>query len=279
MIAALPMYDWPELGPATDAYWAAVAALLAGDGIAAPAALTRPAEAAEAAEAWAHPELLLGQACGMPYVAGLCGGARVIGRPDYRLEDAADGLYRSVIVARVGEGGSEGPEALLARRGGRVALNEWGSFSGHIALRAHLAGLTGDATGGAAEPFFGAALVSGGHRESARMVARGEADTAALDAVAWALLRRHEPDTGDRLAVLDRTAPAPALPFITAPRFAALAPRLVRALDGAGQGASEPGLPRGVAPAEDADYDPIRAAARLAAREPFAPGAAPVPRV
>lgn len=272
MIAALPMYDWPELGPATDAYWAAVAGLLAGDGIEAPAALTRPAEAAEV---WAHPDLLLGQACGMPYVAGFCGGAQVIARPDYRLADAADGLYRSVIVARAGEGGAEGPEALLARRGGRVALNEWGSFSGHVALRAHLAGLTG----GEAEPFFGAALVSGGHRESARMVARGEADTAALDTVAWALLRRHEPDTAERLAVIHRTAPAPALPFITAPRFAALAPRLVRALDGAGQGASEPGLPRGVAPAEDADYEPIRAAARLAAREPFAPGAAPVPRV
>ncbi len=86
-----------------------------------------------------------------------------------------------------------------------VAGNEWASFSGHIALRAHLAGLRA----GAPEPFFAAAVISGSHRESARLVARGEADLAALDAVAWALLRAHEPETAARLVVLDRTGPCP----------------------------------------------------------------------
>lgn len=270
MIAVLPMYDWPALRPATDAFWAAVAGRLRAEGIAAPAALSRPREAAAG---WRHPDLLLGQACGMPYVSGLCGAARLIARPDYGLPDASRGLYRSVIVGRAGGAGS-----LLALEGGRVAVNEWGSFSGHVALRAHLTGRRDAAAG----PFFGGFVVSGSHRESARMVARGAADAAAIDAVAWALLRAHEPATADRLAVLERTDPAPALPYITAPRLAALAPRLVAALDAAAAALAPllgplPGLPRRVSAAGDADYAPIRAAARRAAGEPFAPGAPALP--
>ncbi len=110
------------------------------------------------------------------------------------------------------------------------------------------------------------------------MVARGEADIAALDSVAWVLLQAHEPATAGRLAVLDMTAPAPALPFIAAPRFAAIRAGLAEAL--AGAAASLPavaGLPRGVAPADDAEYAPIRAATRRAAGEAFAPGAPDVP--
>ncbi|MDT8287041.1 MAG: hypothetical protein RQ748_08040, partial [Elusimicrobiales bacterium] len=55
----------------------------------------------------------------------------------------------------------------------------------------------------------------------------------------------HEPSTAERLAVLELTDPAPALPYITAPRFAALAPRLVAALD-----AAAPLLPEGDQPLE-----------------------------
>ena len=268
MIAALPMYDWPALAPATDAFWAAMAGRLAQDGIGAPESLTRPGDAAAA---WCDPELLIGQTCGMPFVSGLCGAACVIARPDYGLADAQAGRYCSVIVARAGEP----RRALTGYADGRVAVNEWGSFSGHVALRAHLGRFRSDAAG----PFFGAAILSGSHRESARMVARGEADLAALDSVAWALLQAHEADTVGSLAVLDRTAPASALPFITAPRFAALAPRLVRALEEAAAGNAVTGLPCGVLAADDSDYAPIRTTARAAAREAFAPGAPPLPRI
>lgn len=271
MIAVLPMYDWPVLRAATDALWAGTARRLAADRIAAPGALSRPAEAAAA---WADPDLLLGQACGMPYVAGVCGAAQVVARPDYGLPEARGGRYRSVIVVRAGAAAGRGPEALLAWSGCRVAVNEWGSYSGHVALRAHLARLRP----GAGEPFFAVARLSGSHAESARMVARGEADMAALDGVVWTLLRAHEPATADALAVIDATAEAPALPFIAAPRFAGLAPRLAAALDKAAAALGPvPGLPRRVTLAGDADYAPIRAAAAEAAVEPFAPGAAAVP--
>jgi ABC-type phosphate/phosphonate transport system substrate-binding protein len=272
MIAALPMYDWPALRAATDAFWAATAQALATRGLAAPPVLSRPAEAADA---WADPELLIGQACGMPYVSGACGDARVIAKPDYGLAEAGGGRYRSVIVAPAGAAGG-GPAAVLACRRCRVAVNEWGSYSGHIALRAYLAGLRG----GAREPFFGAVLITGSHVESARAVAEGAAEIAALDSVIWALLGLHEPETAARLCVLDRTPWAPALPFITAPRFGRHAAALARALaEAAAALPAVPGLPRAVAPAGDADYAPIRAAARLAAREAFAPGAPAVPTV
>ena len=276
-IAALPMYDWPAIAPATDAFWAAVRERLGQVGVAAPAALMRPEDPARA---WRDPDLLLAQTCGMPFVSGLCGAARIVARPDYGLPDAAGGLYRSVIVAAAeageGEGEGEGPAALRSRRGGRVAVNEWASFSGHVALRAHLATLRQDEDG----PFFAAAVLSGSHRESARMVARGAADLAALDAVAWALLRAHEPETAAALRVVARTEPAPALPFIAAARFAPLAARLAGALDAAASCLSPvAGLPRRIFAATAEEYAPVRERARQAAREPFAPEAPAVPAV
>jgi len=273
MIADLPMYDWPEQRAETDSFWAAVAAELRAVAIEAPERLARPADPAAG---WCEPDLLLGQTCGMPFVSGHCGEAVVVARPDYGLAEARDGSYRSVIVVRRDEVAAAGPEALPRWRGRRVAVNEWRSYSGHIALRAHLAGLGQ----GAGKPFFGAAVLSGSHRASALMVARGAADIAALDGVVWALLGRHEPATAARLAPVGMTAPAPALPYIAGPRHAARAAALAAALDRAAAATSpHPGLPRRVAPASAADYAPIRASARRAAGVAFAPGAAAVPDV
>ena len=277
MIANLSMYDWPGVRAETDAFWAEVARRLHEAGIDAPAVLTR---SPDDDVFWSDPDLLLGQTCGMPFVSGFCGAARVIARPDYGLPGASGGFYRSVIIVRAedtaGLDDASGPEAVLAQRGRRVAINEWGSFSGHVALRAYLAGLRSEAR----DPFFGEAVVSGRHLSSARMVARGEADLAALDGVGWAMLQTLEPGTAAGLAVLDMTALAPALPFITAPHFADLRAELVAALDGAAA-ALPPvaGLPRTVAPANDDDYQPIREAARSAAAERFAPGAPEMPEL
>ena len=265
------MYDWPGVRGETDAFWAEVARRLRAAGIAAPAALARNPEVDAS---WNDPDLLLGQTCGMPFVCGHCGAAGVVARPDYGLAGASGGVYRSVILARGEDARGSGPGAVLAQRGRRVAVNEWRSFSGHVTLRAYLAGLRS----GAPDPFFGAAVMSGRHIDSARLVAHGEADVAALDGVAWAMLQAYEPETAGRLAVLGMTASAPALPFITAPRFAGLRADLAAALAGAAE-ALPPvtGLPRSVAPADDADYTPIREAARRAAGEAFAPGAPNVP--
>jgi len=271
MIADLSMYDWPGVRAGNDAFWAEVARRLGEAGIEAPAVLARNPDVDAS---WNDPDLLLGQTCGMPFISGDCGQARIVARPDYGLPGADGGFYRSAILVRAEDAGGDasggGTQAVLAQRGRRVAVNEWRSFSGHVTLRAYLAGLRG----GAPDPFFGAATISGAHVESARMVARGEADVAALDGVGWILLQVHEPETAARLVALDMTAPAPALPFITAPRFDAIWADLVAALDGAAR-ASPPvaGVPRAVAPADAGDYRPIREFARAAAAERFAPGA------
>ena len=182
MIVDLPMYDWPAIRAETDAFWSSAAAELRADGIEAPGRLAR---LADYAGGWRDPDLLLGQTCGMPFVSGLCGGAVVVARPDYGLPQAEGGSYSSVILVRRDEAQGIRPEAVLAQRGRRVAVNEWRSYSGHIALRAHLAGLHGDG----AAPFFGSAVLSGGHLASARMVAKGEADVAAVDGVVWSSAR------------------------------------------------------------------------------------------
>ena len=62
---------------------------------------------------------------------------------------------------------------------------------------------------------LGPTVQTGGHRASALAVAKGEADFAAIDAVTWELLSRHE-DFANGLRVFAQTAPTPGLPLITA---------------------------------------------------------------
>lgn len=248
MIAALQMYDWPEVAARTDTFWAAVARALAGRGIPAPTALSRPAEVHAT---WRDPGLLLGQACGLPYVSGLCGAAVLVARPAYAVEGCGCGTYRSALICRAGE------EAPLHRFRGRVAaVNEWGSQSGCHALA--------DAVHRLGDAFFGGVVLTGSHRASAAAVAAGSADVAAIDAVTWALLGEVGPGVHARLRVIGWTAEMPALPYITAAGHARLAPALRDALNTAARPENPPGQPIAVLPATGADYAPVRAmAARL----------------
>ena len=260
MIAALQMYDWPEISARTDAFWARVAAGLAAEGIAAPRALARPADPARA---WGDPTLLLGQSCGLPYVSGRCGGAVPVARPVYAAEGCGPGTYRSALICRAGE---EGP--LASFRGRVAAVNEYGSQSGCNAL-ADAVRCWGDA-------FFADVVLTGAHRSSALAVAGGQADIAAIDAVAWALFAEVEPAARQRLAVLGWTDEMPALPFIIGSRHAARAAAIFRALAGAARPDDAAGLPVGVLPAADSDYGPVRAMAARVAGFRLAPAAAPL---
>ncbi len=263
-MAALQMYDWPEVQGRTDAFWAAIAGALRAEGVAAPEGLSRPADLAGA---WRDPALLLGQSCGLPFVSGLCGEAVALARPVYDAEGCGRGTYRSALVCRAGE---EAP--LEAFRGRTVAINDYGSQSGCNALA--------DAVRPLGDAFFGAVLLTGAHRASALAVAAGRADIAAIDAVAWALFAEVEPGARAGLAVLGWTEEAPALPFITASAYRASIPALRRALSAAARPGNPAGVPVGALPATAADYAPIRAMAgrvaglRLAAKSPSLPGIA-----
>jgi ABC-type phosphate/phosphonate transport system substrate-binding protein len=197
VIAHLGMYDMPGTAAANDAFWQAIRAAL-GHG---PQALDR---GTDFWTVWQSPDLLLAQTCGYPFRARLHGRVRLVGTPDYGLPGCPPGHYNSVLVARAEDAG----QGLAAFDGARLAYNEALSQSGWAGPVHHLAqaGL---------RP--GALLETGGHARSAEAVASGSADLAGIDALTWALLEEHRPDLTARLQVLERTAPTPALPYVTAP--------------------------------------------------------------
>jgi len=201
-IAALPMYDWPELLPATDRLWAALRDGLRGAGVAAPETLTRDPDLMAG---WTDPRLVLGQTCGLPVVRELAGRVVLVGAADYGVPGAPPGWYRSAVVVR-----SDDPRKALADfRGSRLAINGRDSQSGWGSILHHAALLAADGW------FFGEVVVSGAHRASVGQVADGTADIAAIDFVSWRYARRYLPEA-KRLRVLMLTDPTPGLPYIAA---------------------------------------------------------------
>lgn len=222
MIASLPMYDRPENAAAHDALWAGIRDALRARGRRAPDALDRRLGLWEG---WEHPSLVLGQACGLPYRTRLHGRVELIATIDYGLPDTPPGHYRSLFVVRA-EDGRDAPDAF---RGTRFAYNGGDSHSGWAAPQ-----LWAAARGFAFTP----ALATGTHRESARAVAEGRADIAAIDAITWRAIARWDSDLAAALRVIDRTDAAPGLPLIAA-RGADRAPlreALAAALDGLAEG-------------------------------------------
>lgn len=197
------MYDRPELEAANDALWTAIAARLQDDGVAPiPRRLDRDRPLAEI---WTHPDLLLAHCCGYPLVTTLHGRVQYVATPRYRAPGCEGVSHRSRIVIR-----RDDPAAALpAFRGARAAVNERASNTGMNLFRAAIA------PHAAGRAFFGAVIESGSHAASARLVADGEADIAAIDCVSFAHLERYEPHVVDRLRTLGWTDAAPGLPLVT----------------------------------------------------------------
>ena len=197
-IAALPMYDWPEVSPATDRLWEILRRQLTAAGLSPPARLSRETDP-EAL--WTAPDLLLAQTCGYPFSTVLRDRVSLVGTPAYAI-GCAPGNYCSVLVARKADRSA----SLEYLADGRMAFNARNSQSG---FRAPLRLLR---TVGLNQPR--ATLETGSHRASIRAVAEGEADFAAIDAVSWRLARRHEPAAG-AVAIVAETPQTPGLPLIT----------------------------------------------------------------
>ena len=199
MIASLGMYDPPPLQAANDRFWALIRDGLRARGMTAPDQLTRGDGAYWLA--WQSPDLVLSQTCGYPFRTRLHDRVTLVGTPDFGVEGCPPGYYRSVFVARA----TDPRDQLSDYSGSRFAYNEDLSQSGWAAPQTHAArqGL-----------HFPPALRSGGHRLSALAVAEGRADLAAIDAVTWSLLQRHE-EFAAALNVVGQTDPTPGLPYIT----------------------------------------------------------------
>lgn len=224
MIAALPMYDRPENAAAHDALWAAVRDGLRRLGIAAPEALDR---SAELWAGWTDPGLVLGQTCGLPFRTRLHDRVQLVAALDYALPDTPPGHYRSLFLTRAGE---PGELADFATR--RFAYNQPESHSGWAAPQ-----IAAEALGFRFVP----ALETGAHRASARAVAEGRADIAAVDWITWRGIERWEPDLARSLRVIAPTGAAPGLALIAAPGadVAALRAELAAAVSGLSPGARD----------------------------------------
>lgn len=195
MIASLPMYDLPPLQEVNDRFWQAIRTHL-GDG---PDALSR---SDDLWQQWLAPDLILSQTCGYPYRARLHGRVGLVGTPDFDLPGCPPGHYNSVFVVRA----DDPRETLNAFASARFAYNEAMSQSGWAAPQTHVR----------VQGFsFDTLVQTGAHRASMLAVSEGRADIAALDAQTWRLLQRHDPAC-DGVRELARTAPTPALPYITA---------------------------------------------------------------
>lgn len=189
------MYDRAETAHANNAFWAAIRARL-GYG---PSGLTRNRDLAEI---WRDPDLLLSQTCGMPFRTGLHRDVTLVGTPDYGLSGCPPGYYNSVFVVHINNKAAQ----LSDLEGKTLAYNDPGSHSGWAApmTHAHRENIS-----------FGRNIATGSHQNSARAVAEGNADIAAIDALTWHMIKNYD-GFAKNLRVLTTTPPTPTLPFITA---------------------------------------------------------------
>lgn len=243
-VAALPMYDWPEMRDQIDAQWARLRDAFRKKGIEAPETIVRrngdlppvpdgvrdaagkviaPDPATLSADEldfhglWLHPALLFGQTCWGPMELGLAAQVQVVGQPRYDAFEGGQGeLYSSALVMRAGDIPSVGSPAdgsplipLDLLRGRRFAFNSLDSMSGSIGLTRDLEAL------GEGLDIFSTRSESGGHRASIVAIAEGRADIAAIDCRSWALAQRFEP-AAEAVAVVGWTRRRKGLPFITA---------------------------------------------------------------
>lgn len=245
-IAALPMYDWPEIRAETDALWAGLRDRLRAAGVEAPETLARrnadlpavpggirdaagaviaadpatlPPDDLDFAALWRHPSLLLGQTCWGPMETGLADHVQVLGQPSYDgIPGGAGPDYSSAIVMQRESGSPENvppPADGLARlpldrlRGLRFAYNNPDSMSG-------LLGVSHDLEAeGQSLAIFSERIETGAHRSSILAIVEGRADVATIDCRSWALARRFEPAAA-ALEVVGWTARRKGLPYVTA---------------------------------------------------------------
>lgn len=217
LIAALPMYDWPERRAEVDAQWAAVRDHLRASGIDAPQALTRGT--GDLLDFWKRPDILFSQTCWGPMEQGLDAFVQVLGQPSYDGIEGGDGdLYSSAVIMRradvtggdvVAPSGAEPVLPVELMNGRRFAYNVPDSMSGIIGITRDLEA-AGESIG-----VFSELIETGGHRGSIRAVADGRADIAAIDCLSWDLARKYEPPSKE-LVVVGWTAKRRGLPYITA---------------------------------------------------------------
>jgi len=202
-VASLPMYDLPAIAAATNEWWRGLAREFVLQGIAdVPEEISR---GPNIRDLWTDRNLLFSQTCGYPLINELSQHVQLVATPCYGAPGCNATDYRSVVVVPAGaDTGS-----LEELKGRTCAVNRRDSHSGCNVLRHMIAPFA------KGKPFFNRVRISGNHWESLQLVARGDADVAAIDCVTYALVGRHEPQTVAKTRVLCYSPPAPGLPYVT----------------------------------------------------------------
>lgn len=146
----------------------------------------------------------VGQTCGITFANAPAGQMRYLATLVADDPAVPAGHYNSLLVA-AREGDLATPADFDPARH-RAVINEAGSFSGNITFTAHMAAQHNSG--------LGTVMTSGGHLNSVSMVARGEADLAAIDRISFALARRTVPDDVAEVMVIGETTPYPGVPFV-----------------------------------------------------------------
>jgi len=214
--AGLPMYDFPEIRDATDAFWLSLSKNLRARGVAnVPAHLTRPHDLPQF---WSDPNLLFGQTCGYPLSIGLCGDATIIATPVYDAPGCEGPHYGSFLIVPAASSAT----SLADTKGGICAINMSDSNTGMNLLRAAIADIGGTA------PFYAKVVETLSHRKSLAMVASGQAHIAAIDCVSFFHFSQIEPEITQSVRVIGETRKTPGLPFITSAKTPADAVYIMR---------------------------------------------------
>lgn len=95
-VAFLPMYAVRGTQHHADMLWNCLRDSIRNGGIEAP---EQVAHFAPRLEGWLHPDLILGQTCGLPYITKLCNSVELVGAPDHGVEGCPPGFYHSTLVA------------------------------------------------------------------------------------------------------------------------------------------------------------------------------------
>ena len=195
MTISLPMYDWPEVREATDAWAAGVVKHLEGAG----GQLDRTRDYFSI---WRRGDLIFSQTCGYPFTHEFRGKLIYAATPHYAVPGCEGANYCSFVFARE-------DRPLAGFLGSRAAVNNPDSMSGMLALKLVFAPHAVDGR------FFSDVVKSGSHVKSMIAVRDGKADICAIDSVCVALARRYRPDYLEGLVEIARSPMVPGLPYVT----------------------------------------------------------------
>ena len=204
--ASLPMYDLAAVCQATNKWWEGLARAFRLQGV--PDVPDDLSRGSGVSDLWTSKDLIFSQTCGYPLINSLKEHVRLVAAPCYDAPGCSGSDYCSVIIVPI----KLDVGSLKDLKGCICAVNSRDSHSGCNILRYMLAPIV------QGEAFFESVKISGHHRESLLMLARGEADIAAIDCVTFALITRYEPYIIEDLRVLCYSPPAPCLPYITSVR-------------------------------------------------------------